>query len=114
MEALILIFIAGLAEGVMDMLQFHFYLNHKFWNPKLSWVNKWKGGRPEHGERFFLSSTLLVAFTDGWHLMKLIRNVFIFASMFFIPSCEPLYLILFIIAMRAAYGLGFTITYKYL
>jgi len=66
--------LSGGAEGVMDHLQFHYDKHNVFWNPKLSWVNKYKFGNPIAGERFFLSTTILVWLTDGWHLMKMIRT----------------------------------------
>lgn len=69
--------IAGYANAVMDMLAHHYSTskfslkkNQQYWNPKLSWRNKWKNGDPEQGERFFLSSSLLVFTTDAWHFYK--------------------------------------------
>ena len=84
----ILFFIlAGVTEGVMDKLQFHYqvskfkdFKNHLFWDPYHSWRNKYKNGNPEEGERFPLSTTLLVGFTDAWHFFKLLRNLFIFIA----------------------------------
>jgi hypothetical protein len=84
--------LAGTAEAVMDVLQFKFEqssfskLNPNFWNPKISWQNKWKKIGPSgitNEERFFLSSTVLVFLTDGWHLMKWVRNRFLEFSIFF-------------------------------
>ena len=49
-----------------------FGIDSKFWNPEISWMNKWKSGKRENGERFFGSSTIFVAFIDGWHLIKLL------------------------------------------
>lgn len=61
-------------EGVMDFLQFYYSGTDHFWNPRLSWINKWNFNQIEKKERFFLSSTVLVFLTDGWHLMKWCRN----------------------------------------
>ena len=33
-------------------------------------VNKYKNNDPTEGEKFFLSKSLLVGFTDAWHLFK--------------------------------------------
>ena len=68
--------IAGAFNGAMDKLQFHygksiFPANSLFWNPKLSWRNKYKDGDPAQGPKSPLSTTLLVGFTDGWHLMQM-------------------------------------------
>ena len=82
----ITIILAGIAEAIMDTILFHFYespfknRNHFFWNPNLSWRNKYKDGIADNGAKFFLSTTLLVSFTDGWHLMKLIRTSMLFTS----------------------------------
>lgn len=78
--------IAGLAEAAMDTLAHHFEdsifktLNPKFWNPVTSGGNKWKNGDRNQGERFFLSSTLLVGFTEGWHLFKMVRTLSFFGA----------------------------------
>lgn len=61
-------------EAVMDYLQFYYIGMDHFWNPRLSWINKWKFQQVGKTERFFLSSTVLVFLTDGWHLMKWCRN----------------------------------------
>lgn len=76
-------FAAGLAKGGRDMLAFKYsqtifpqgpdekFLGQgiNYWNPNTSWRNKWKNGDPRQGERFPLSSTALVATTDGWHML---------------------------------------------
>jgi hypothetical protein len=77
----VLLFIAGLSNGIMDTLQFHysqsiFPADSEFWNPALSWRNKWA---QVDGElispltpRYFGSSTFLVWTTDAWHLFQTI------------------------------------------
>ena len=59
-----LFFIAGICEAIMDKLQFHYessifrsYKNQLFWDPKLSWRNKYKNGDRLLGEKFFLSKS---------------------------------------------------------
>ena len=71
----------GISEAVMDTLQFHFFKsifsNFKkqlFWDPVVSWRNKYKNGDPDQGPKFPFSTTLLVGLTDGWHFFKLLRN----------------------------------------
>ena len=71
----------GISEAVMDTLQFHFFKskfsNFKkqlFWDPTISWKNKYKNGDPKQGPKFSFSTTLLVGLTDGWHFFKLLRN----------------------------------------
>jgi len=71
---------AGVSEAAMDALSHRFEesvfasLNKDYWNPVYSGGNKWKNGDRNQGERFFLSSTLLVGFTEAWHLFKMIRT----------------------------------------
>ena len=78
METLIgilLISIAAISEAIMDKTQFHYHRSifrywkyQQFFDPAISWKNKWKNQDAREGERFSFSSTILVAFTDAWHL----------------------------------------------
>ena len=88
--ALIFIALAGFAEAVMDITQFHFdrsifsnkdkYLN-EYWNPQDSWKNKWKNFDPKLGEKFKGSSTLFVFTTDAWHFFKFVRTSLLFIGL---------------------------------
>jgi hypothetical protein len=85
----ILFILAGFCEAVMDKIQFHYdisifkyFKNQLFWDPRISWKNKYKDGDPLKGEKFFLSKSLLVGFTDAWHLFKLFRTLFIFSGIY--------------------------------
>ena len=75
---LILFAIAGFLKGFSDHLLFKItpesrvYL-HPFFDPDVSWRNKWKNGNPEEGPRFLGSSTIFVGFTDAWHLAELLQ-----------------------------------------
>lgn len=76
------LFLAGACNGFMDMIQFHFedcILNGlgDFWHPIKGADRKWKNGDKKQGEAFWLSSTLLVRFTDGFHTMKHFMILFI-------------------------------------
>lgn len=74
--------ISGYADGASDVMQFKYSrsvfasnsFNDNFWNPKLSWRNKYMNGDPEQGALFLGSTTLFVNLTDGWHLSKTVRN----------------------------------------
>lgn len=55
--------------------------NQRFWNPVVSWHNKWKNnGTSKDGEKFPGSSTFLVWTTDAWHLSKMLYLSCIFIS----------------------------------
>mgnify|MGYP005988820115 FL=1 len=109
--------ISGICESVMDKIQFHYdssifkkFKNQLFWDPRESWRNKYKNGDPLAGEKFFLSKSLLVGFTDAWHLFKLLRTFFIFAGIYFlfIPCGSKMECLLFVIIARVVFGLSFT------
>lgn len=113
----LLFFISGLCEAVMDKIQFHYdstifknFKNQLFWDPRISWRNKYKNGDPLEGEKFFLSKSLFVGFTDAWHLFKLLRTFFIFAGIYFlfIPCNTKMECLLFIVIARIIFGVSFT------
>lgn len=87
-------------NAVMDTLQFHYKgsvfasqgFAEQWWNPEVSWQNKWQGGDPDIGERFPLSSSVLVFLTSGWHLFKALAVFFVglavlapFTKLFYLP-----------------------------
>lgn len=89
-----LLIISSLGNGVMDTVSFHyqgsiFSGNEQFWNPKVSWENKYAKGpdgilRP-YKPRYWGSTTILSFTTDGWHLCKAIFlwfNRFAFVAFF--------------------------------
>jgi len=91
MISLILIFLAGLLNACMDILDFKFsksvfsnWKNQQWINPELSSQNKWKYVNGVWcGERFFGSSTFLVFVTDFWHFCKFLMLLSICASVVF-------------------------------
>lgn len=70
------LFVAGGFDGSAEFLKHHYTGNSQFWNPSQSWHNKWRNGDPAQGEKFFLSSTALVGLTDGYHMMRTGKNIF--------------------------------------
>jgi len=81
--------IAGNLNACMDVVANCFdssvfaKLNRKFFDPSESWKNKWKYNKATKAyteEAFFLSSTILVCFTDFWHLCKTAMLLLIFIS----------------------------------
>lgn len=74
-------FIAGAADGLNQALNYHYNavdaklnLNDQFWDPAISWTNKYRNNDPTQGSRFFGSTTFLVFTTDGHHLTRFISN----------------------------------------
>lgn len=61
-------------------------LTNSFYNNvSITWKNKYKHGIVSNGEKFPLSTTLLVAFTDGWHLTNFLNQTCLF--LLFILLC---------------------------
>lgn len=129
MVTLIFCILAGLFNGLINRISFHWssdaweWMRDKahFWNPKDSWKNKYKDGDPKKGERFLFSSTLLVSLTDGWHLLKLLTQISMTCAVVFYPGSSGLIFETTILRIALdfvlcywVFELGFFITYKLL
>lgn len=72
---LLFILLACIMNAGMDSLRFSFDTSfarnwsHSFWNPAISWENKYK-----------LPEWIPDAFTDGWHLLKMFMLGFLFIA----------------------------------
>ena len=108
---------ASVSEAIMDKIQFHYDISifsqykykQTFWNPNLSWINKWKDSSAKQ-EKFLGSSTIFVFTTDAWHLFKFFRNTFLFIGLPLL-SFGSMNIILAAILARIIYGLVFTICF---
>jgi hypothetical protein len=77
-----LIVLSGAAKGFNESLQFHWKsfkktfpdANPNWFNPAVSWRNKYEGGDPNAGAKFPLSTSVLVMFTDQYHLNNFINR----------------------------------------
>jgi hypothetical protein len=111
---IVLIIISAISESIMDKIQFHFEksifndnsYNRLFWNPLYSWENKWNKDLTK--PKFFLSTTLLVFLTDGWHFFKFLRNTTLFIGLPLLVL-SPINIIISVIIARIIYGLVFTL-----
>ena len=109
----------GILFGIKILLKtindiYWFFIVHTIRNPDVSWKNKYEDGDPMKGERFFLSKSLFVGFTDAWHLFKLFRTLTIFAGIYFlfIPCATKYMCLMFVIIARILFGLSFTLFFK--
>ena len=82
-----LMIIAGISKSIMDTLQFHFSksiftkaADQSWWNPSISWKNKYKDKDPEEGPDFPGSTTIFVWITDAWHFFQQIMLMSFFIS----------------------------------
>jgi hypothetical protein len=77
-----LIFTAGASKGFNETLNFHWKAfrhsfpdaNPNWFNPDISWRNKYRNGDPDAGAKFPLSTSVLVMFTDQYHLNNFINK----------------------------------------
>ena len=83
--------LAAVCNSIMDTLAHHYPtsifsdMNPKFWDPKISWKNKYKEGVKAMGPAFFLSTGILVAFTDAWHFFKSLQIVLLGVTIVMFP-----------------------------
>lgn len=77
-----LIVLSGAAKGFNETLQFHWKsfrksfpdANPRWFNPAESWRNKYENGDPNSGAKFPLSTSVLIMFTDQYHLNNFISR----------------------------------------
>ena len=113
-------FLAGALNGVNQDLLFHYHefentfpnANPKFWDPRVSWRNKYENGDPLQGEAFPGSSTIFVGVTDGYHATVAARNIMITTTICLSPEnrgWKPFVTRTLIYSL--SYGLGFELVY---
>lgn len=123
--------VAHFCKGICDDLQFHYadtvfadWDNDRFWNPKISWENKYQINdqgvltRPLK-ERFPGASTVFVAVTDAWHLLQTIQYFSIRIAIVLLvsmakPRFNTLRLVLIFLAIWIIQSCGFHLAYTIL
>ena len=117
-----LVFLGGSAKGFNETLQFNYAVFHKtfpgasrqWFDPRVSWRNKYEGGNPDNGPKHFLSTSLLVMFTDQYHLNNFIQKTSLMGALVLKigEGKKPLkqYLLDFLF-YSACYQAGFSATY---
>ena len=72
-------------DDVQDTLVHHYdrsvFAENSFMYP--DWTRKYVDGKVELGRKTFLGVTIPAAFFDGWHLLKLVRYLFIYFAVWF-------------------------------
>jgi len=113
-------FLAGAFNGVNQDLLFHYHefqntfpnADPQFWDPEVSWRNKYENGDPAQGEAFLGSNTVFAAFTDGYHATVAARNIMITTSICLSPKTKgwkPF--VKRTLLYSLSYGLGFELVY---
>lgn len=118
------IFISAIFKALMDDLQFHYnrirmklmLKNPQYWNPEVSWENKYKWGEGKPKLIKWLLKNTLVFITDGWHLCQFIfLNSLFVAVLLYTPIIKAPYMLFFnFLIYRMLFGLVFNIFYLYI
>ncbi|NJO28572.1 MAG: hypothetical protein HC874_14280 [Richelia sp. SL_2_1] len=125
----VLMFLAGAANGVMDTLTFHYpvsvfstFDNQQFVNPMVSWENKYE--KDSEGNlvqplkaKFIGATTFLVFVTDLWHFAKMFMLTCFWASIILHPKPryqKRLFWMLVAVMDYIAFTAGFTLFYSWL
>ncbi len=82
------VFLSGALDGVSETLIWHYPqfqaahpgANPGYWNPYVSWRNKYRNGDPAQGRAYIGSTTWLAWTTDGYHLTRTGSRAFLFGS----------------------------------
>jgi len=115
---------SGILDAVMDTLKDHFSisifskLNPVFWNPAVSWTNKYIDNDSTKGHKTFNFLGLKIntpdAFSDAWHISKLIRegfNILAILSTLGLPF-NLIYIAILFIALSIFRNLAFDLFYN--
>jgi hypothetical protein len=112
---------AGQADGWNQAAAHHypaldrkFGLNDQYFNPAISWTNKYKNHDPAQGAAFFGSDTFLVTGTDFYHATRGGQHTFFLGAIVFkIGKRQRWYKYLIdAAAYSLAYAAGFNLTYE--
>lgn len=118
-----LLFTAGFAEGVKDAISFHYpqfqsvhpNASPQFWDPTISWKNKYKYNDPTMGEKFKGSTGIFVFTTDGWHLTNMVNHLSLIGGSVIIPIHSKKKFIWYLKEFAISYGVnraGFVLAYN--
>ncbi|WP_020527913.1 hypothetical protein [Flexithrix dorotheae] len=119
----VMVFLAGMSNGVMDTLQFHYgksifnnsvKFEQEFWNPDISWKNKYQDFPKDKSPRFPGSITIFVWLTDGWHFFQAAMLIFFLLSIILYKN-QRSYIIRFLmlIILFSSFSLGFSLMYDF-
>ena len=117
-----LVFTAGASKGFNETLLFHWKAFHhafpkagsSWFDPNESWKNKYKNGDPHAGARYPLSTSVLIMFTDQYHLNNFINKAAWSSAIVFKigEGKKPLKQYLFdLLYYTVCHQLGFGLTY---
>lgn len=113
--------VAGIFDGTNEEISHHYTdfkqvfpkANDQYWDPKISWRNKYRNGDPTQGPNYFGSTTILVWTTDGYHMTRFVKNTMVVTSIALSVRQKRKFkdFLVTAIAHTAAYHLGFFTSY---
>ncbi|HWY98240.1 MAG TPA: hypothetical protein VNY36_04045 [Bacteroidia bacterium] len=123
--------LSGMLNGTNESISFHYYngfkrffpsANDQYWNPAISWTNKYKNGNPNSGPKFLGSTSALVCFTDAYHGLRTgqnIINTFTISLYFNRIRCSPVKvtlkrILIDALLLSAVRNIGFYTTYSFI
>ena len=115
------IFLAGTFDGSAELVKWHYQdfqsmfpeADPQFFDPHISWSNKYKNGDPMQGPKFIGSTTAFVGATDWYHMARTFRNSFMIVSITLAEKHSTWQQWLLRIAIHAvAYHAGFWVGYE--
>lgn len=121
MISYIFIFFSAIYCAVMDVISHHYnnsifreYNNPLYWNPQISWKNKyidWDNG-DKRRKKWLGLINIHPAFTDAWHLMK---SSMVICFIFAIVCYKPVFGFLWdLFLLGTIWNITFSLCYKYL
>lgn len=116
-----LTFISGAAKGYSDVINYryeefkivHPNANDQYWNPDISWTNKWKVGSTTE-ERFWGSSRWFVPLTDASHILPTISKYAVIGAIVIKIGDKQkfIYYVYDFIVYTISYSTGFYLVYE--
>ena len=117
-----LLFVSGAGNGAAELSKWRWNAfqstfpnaNPEFFNPEISWRNKYKNGNPQDGPAFFGSTTFLVGATDFYHASRTVSNTSMLFAVILSPRDKLTWksvLIKFVL-YSVSYHAGFWLTYE--
>ena len=70
---------SGMLDGTIESINYHYdsgfktrfpKINNQFWDPSISWKNKYKDGNYALGPKFTGSTNIFVCTTDAYHMLR--------------------------------------------
>ncbi|HEX7412551.1 MAG TPA: hypothetical protein VF411_00805 [Bacteroidia bacterium] len=75
--------VSGMLDGTIESISYHYdngfklrfpKANNQFWNPAISWSNKYKNGNCNSGPKYMGSTDIFVCTTDAYHMLRTSRR----------------------------------------